>query len=195
MARERMSADERKAGADSAANAAAGGPGKRMVDLQEILAQAKGEVRKELSDALQKQKTTGRPLMDILSTDLDKEMFGRLWNFMRRPKIKQAMVETGVVAEQELAELKQAEKSGEAVDPRLGEGLVRNGVITREQFQDALAEQSKDSKQRHLDSPRLVKTGRNGNSTADAELECHCPGDCQPNQLESWKLHRHDGHG
>ena len=119
---------------------------KREGALQEVLAHARGEVRRELEEALQKQKTTGRPLLDILRQDVDKEMLKRLWNFLRRPKVRQAMVDTGVIADDELQRLAEAEQSGEAYDPRLGEVLVRHGVISAEQLRAALEEQKQSGR-------------------------------------------------
>jgi len=108
--------------------------------LKEVLSRAQGSIRTQLEDAFDKQQATGVPLMEILRRDVDKDMFVEMWRFLRRPKVKKAMVDAGMVEEKEL---KAAEASGEAFDPALGKALVDGGLITQEQLDEALAEQDK----------------------------------------------------
>lgn len=119
--------------------------------LQSVLAHAQAETRQQLSKALEKREKTGWRLMDILRSDVDTDMFRRIWSLLQSPaekatgkkkvkQVKDVLLEGGWMAPEEWDE---AQKTGEAYDPRLGQVLIESGHITEEQLQDALAQQQR----------------------------------------------------
>ena len=50
-----------------------------------MLEHAQAETRQQLNEAIEKQKKTGRRLMDILRSDLDGEMFRGIWSWLNQP--------------------------------------------------------------------------------------------------------------
>ncbi len=115
--------------------------------LQAVLSQAQIETRKQLTEAIEKQRATGRNLMDILRQDVDREMFGKIWKFLQGPSgkgksrpVKDILFEGGWLTP---GELEEAQRSGEAYDPELGRYLVDGGYINEEQLQEALAAQER----------------------------------------------------
>jgi type IV pilus assembly protein PilB len=133
-----------------------GKPGSRTLSakaskgLDEVLAHAQEETRRQLEDAIEKKKTTGRSLTDILRQDVDRDMFKRIWAFLEKPaeekpgqpaspdarKMKDVLVEGGWMTSEEIS-------SGDAAgqyDPAIGRALVESGALTEDQLADALAQ-------------------------------------------------------
>jgi len=133
-----------------------GKPGSRTLSakpskgLDEVLAHAQDETRRQLEDAIEKKKTTGRSLTDILRQDVDRDMFRRIWAFLEKPaeekpgepaspdarKMKDVLVEGGWMTSDEIS-------TGDAAgqyDPAIGRALVDSGALTEDQLADALAE-------------------------------------------------------
>ena len=85
--------------------------------LEEVLAHAQEETRRQLQDAIEKKKTTGRSLTDILRQDVDRDMFKRIWAFLEKPaeekpgqpaapdakKMKDVLVEGGWMTSDEMS--------------------------------------------------------------------------------------------
>jgi type IV pilus assembly protein PilB len=130
-------------------------PPKRQSDgeegLQEILSRAQGDIRNNLQNALEKQRKSGRKLIDILRQDVDREMFSNIWQFLHGPadkggeeksqkQVKDELLEGGWITP---GELEEAERTGEVYDPKIGRHLVESGYITEDQLQDALIQQER----------------------------------------------------
>jgi len=116
--------------------------------LEQVLAHAQEETRRQLTEAIKKKEKTGRRLMDILKSDVDREMFGRIFALLHKPAeppakgkkgetVKDMLVAGGWLTEEELNDLEQRR---DVEDGRL---LVQSGYITEEQFQEALAQQER----------------------------------------------------
>ncbi len=119
--------------------------------LEEVLANAQGETRRQLQDAIEKKKTTGRSLTDILRQDVDRDMFRRIWAFLEKPaeekpgqpaspdarKIKDVLVEGGWMTSDEMSTA--GDDAGQ-YDPAVGRALVESGALTEDQLADALAQ-------------------------------------------------------
>ena len=131
------------------------GPSKRRQSaekgLQEILSRAQGDIRNNLQSALDKQRKSGRKLIDILRQDVDREMFSSIWQFLHGPagekeggkedrQVKDELLEGGWLTP---GELEEAERTGEAYDPKIGRHLVESGYITEDQLEDALIQQER----------------------------------------------------
>ena len=143
--------------------------------LQEILSHAQGEIRGKLRDAIEKRRRTGRKLIDILRQDVDREMFQNIWEFLHGPageeegkkgqrQVKDELLEGGWITSDELEE---AERTGEAYDPKIGRHLVESGYISEEQLQDALVQQERTGQSfwrilvnRGLVSPKQIADAR-----------------------------------
>ncbi|MGO8705089.1 MAG: GspE/PulE family protein [Candidatus Brocadiia bacterium] len=119
--------------------------------LEEVLANAQGETRRQLQDAIEKKKTTGRSLTDILRQDVDRDMFKRIWAFLEKPadekpgqpaspdarKMKDVLVEGGWMTSDEMSSA--GDDAGQ-YDPAVGRALVESGALTEDQLADALAQ-------------------------------------------------------
>ena len=129
-----------------------GSPEELRKGLEEVLSHAQEETRRSLREALEKKETTGKSLMDILKSDLDRETFGRIFAFLRKPageaakgaaedaeprQVKDLLLAGGWLTEEEWAEMEQSREVDE------GRLLVEAGYITEEQLEDALAQQEK----------------------------------------------------
>jgi len=111
------------------------------------LERARVITERQLEEALDKQKKTGRRIIDILMQDLSLKTAKDLFSYdIRMPKqanprkLKEVMVESGLVTETELEEALEAE--GET-GIGIGEVLVEKGTITRTQLGKALIEQER----------------------------------------------------
>ena len=96
---------------------ARGLPVKPSKGLEEVLSHAQEETRRQLQDAIEKKKTTGRSLTDILRQDVDRDMFKRIWAFLEKPaeekpgepaspdakKMKDVLVEGGWMTSDEMS--------------------------------------------------------------------------------------------
>lgn len=142
--------------------------------MEQVLAHAQGETRRQLEDAMQRKQHTGAKLFDILHQDVDREMFGRIWSFMNKPvdeknteekrTVKDVLTETGWLSTEEWEE---AQAGGDEYDPIVGRILVESGVITEERLIEFVA-QSKHSGQsvwrilvnRGMVSPKQIADAR-----------------------------------
>ena len=120
--------------------------------LEEVLANAQDETRRQLQDALEKKKTTGRSLTDILRQDVDRDMFKRIWAFLEKPadeksgepsspdakKMKDVLVEGGWMTSEEIST--GGASDADRYDPAVGRALVEGGALTEDQLADALAQ-------------------------------------------------------
>ena len=134
-----------------------GKPGSRLLSakpskgLEEVLAHAQEETRRQLQDAIEKKKTTGRSLTDILRQDVDRDMFKRIWAFLEKPaeekpgqptspdakKMKDVLVEGGWMTSDEMSA---PGSDAGRYDPAIGRALVESGALTEDQLADALAQ-------------------------------------------------------
>jgi type IV pilus assembly protein PilB len=120
--------------------------------LEEVLAHAQDETRRQLQDAFEKKKTTGRSLTDILRQDVDRDMFKRIWAFLEKPaeeksgqptspdarKMKDVLVEGGWMTSEEMST--GGASDADRYDPAVGRALVESGALTEDQLADALAQ-------------------------------------------------------
>ena len=111
--------------------------------LQNVLAAAQEETRQKLEAAIEKKKSTGLSLMDVLRQDVDRQMFGKIWRVLNQPigagpsvergpsqetkRVKDVLVEQGVVSDEDLGG--RDEESGE-YDHEIGRVLIERGQIT-----------------------------------------------------------------
>jgi len=158
--------------------------------LEEVLSHAQEETRRQLQDAIEKKKTTGRSLTDILRQDVDRDMFKRIWAFLEKPadekpgqpaspdarKMKDVLVEGGWMTSDEMSSA--GDDAGQ-YDPAVGRALVESGALTEEQLAGALAQHERSGASvwrilvnRGLLAPKQIADARNygslkPSSTAD----------------------------
>ena len=112
---------------------------------REVLTHARRITERQLQEALEKQKRTGKKLWEILMSDLSLRSVKELLTYEirgkgKKKKLKEVMIESGFTTEQELEE---AVANEEGTGLRLGDALVQRGLITREQLKRALIEQER----------------------------------------------------
>ncbi len=143
-----MEGGERNSPGKPASRAVSSKPSK---GLEEVLSHAQEETRRQIQNAIEKKKTTGRSLTDIFRQDVDREMFKRIWAFLEKPaeekpgepaspdakKMKDVLVEGGWMTSDEMSA--SGASDADRYDPAIGRALVESGALTEEQLADALA--------------------------------------------------------
>ncbi len=98
---------------------------------------------RQLEQALEKQRRTGKKLWEILMSDLSLKSIKELMTYEMGPKgkkLKEVMLESGWTTEKELEEALAAE---EETGLKIGEVLLDKGLLTRTQLGKALIEQER----------------------------------------------------
>jgi type II secretory ATPase GspE/PulE/Tfp pilus assembly ATPase PilB-like protein len=143
--------------------------------MEQVLAHAQEETRRQLEDAMKRKQRTGAKLMDILRQDVDREMFGRIWSFLNNPvegkkeegegkKVKDVLTEAGWFSSDEWEEVRDG---GEEYDPAVGRTLIESGVITEDRLGEAIAQSQRSGQSvwrilvnRGLVSPKQIADAR-----------------------------------
>ena len=114
---------------------------------QGMLKHARFITEKQLEEALDREKRTGRKFLDILMQDLSLKTAKDLLTYEIRlskdaesKQLKEVIVESGLVTEKELEKVLRVENT---TDHGIGETLIEKGLITAVQLSEALVEQER----------------------------------------------------
>ena len=116
----------------------------RSAKANETTEHVQSITERQLEEALEKQRRSGKSLWEILMSDLSLKSIKELLTYRLMPKDKpigKYVVESGYATQEELGELVQDEEDKGAL--RTGEVLIDKGLITRAQLGEALIEQER----------------------------------------------------